>query len=112
MTRIGIIIGDRYRECGGGKCFRALRERRGAFARYPAHEEVEIVGYSTCGGCPGRNIEHVPAEMKKNGVDVIHLATGFIVGYPPCPYLREFQTFIETQFGVPVVVGTPPLPLK
>ena len=67
MKRIGIIICARYRDCGGGKCFRALRERRGAFSIYPAGEPVEIVGYSTCGGCPGGNVEHVPEEMKKNG---------------------------------------------
>jgi hypothetical protein len=28
-VRIGIIICARYRDCGGGKCFRALRERQG-----------------------------------------------------------------------------------
>ena len=112
MIKIGIIICDRYRDCGGGKCFRALRERRGAFSRYPAEELVEIVGYSTCGGCPGGNIENVPAEMKKNGAEIIHLATGLIVGYPPCPYLSDFKTFIEMCFEIPVVVGTHPIPLK
>ena len=40
MKKIGIIICDRYRSCGGGKCFRALRERRGGFARYVADEPV------------------------------------------------------------------------
>lgn len=112
MKKIGIILCDRYRECGGGKCFRALRERRGAFSRYPAEESVEIVGYSTCGGCPGANIEHVPEEMARYGAQVIHLATGLVVGYPPCPYLRDFKLFIETSFGIPVVVGTHPIPLK
>ena len=86
MPKIGIIICDRYSTCGGGKCFGAIRERRGAFARYAADEPVEVVGYSTCGGCPGGNVEYVPAEFKKNGADVIHLATGLVVGYPPCPY--------------------------
>ena len=85
MTRIGIIICARYQSCGGGKCFRALRERTGAFARYPKDEQVEVVGYSYCGGCPGGNIESVPEEMKKNGAQVIHLATGLVVGYPPQP---------------------------
>jgi predicted metal-binding protein len=112
MARIAIIICERYGNCGGGKCFRALRERRGAFARYPADETVEVVGYSTCGGCPGGNVEHVPSEFKNNGVDVIHLATGLVVGYPPCPFLRHFRSFIETQFNLPVVIGTHPIPLK
>jgi predicted metal-binding protein len=112
MKKIGIIICARYKNCGGGKCFRALRERRGGFARYAAEEPVEIVGYSTCGGCPGGNVEYVPAEFLKNGCDVVHLATGFVVGYPPCPHIREFKTFIETRYGLPVVVGTHPIPLK
>ena len=112
MKKIGIIICARYQNCGGGKCFRALRERCGGFSRYDTDELVEVVGYSTCGGCPGGNVEYVPVEFKKNGAEVIHLATGFVVGYPPCPYIRHFKTFIETQFGIPVVVGTHPIPLK
>jgi predicted metal-binding protein len=112
MKKIGIIICDRYRSCGGGKCFRALRERRGGFARYAADEPVEIVGYSACGGCPGGNVEYVPAEFLKNGCDVIHLATGLVVGYPPCPHIRQFKDFIEKQYGLPVVIGTHPIPLK
>jgi predicted metal-binding protein len=112
MEKIGIIICARYRDCGGGKCFRALRERLGAFSIYPAAEAVEIVGYSSCGGCPGGNVEYVPAEFKKNGTSVIHLATGLVVGYPPCPHIRSFKAFIETVYGLPVVIGTHPIPQK
>jgi predicted metal-binding protein len=112
MKRIGIIICARYRDCGGGKCFRAMRERQGGFSRYSFDEPLEIVGYSSCGGCPGGNVEYVPAEFLKNGCDVIHLATGFVVGYPPCPHIRQFKTFIESRYGLQVVVGTHPIPLK
>lgn len=112
MKKIGIIICGRYQTCGGGKCFRSVRERTGGFARYPKDEEIELVGYSYCGGCPGGNIEYVPEEMKKNGVEVIHLATGLLVGYPPCPRLFQFKEFIETQYRIPVVIGTHPIPLK
>lgn len=112
MAKIGIIICGRYQDCGGGKCFRAMRERVGTFSRYPKDEPLEIVGYSYCGSCPGGNIEYVPEEMKNNGVDVIHLATGLIVGYPPCPRIRHFKEFIETHYDIPVVIGTHPIPLK
>jgi predicted metal-binding protein len=112
VKKIGIIICDRYRSCGGGKCFRALRERCGGFACYPVDEDVEVVGFSSCGGCPGGNVEYVPAEMKKNGAEVIHLATGFVVGYPPCPYTQDHKEFIEKNYGLKVVVGTHPIPLK
>lgn len=83
-TRIGIIICDRYRSCSGGKCFRAARNREGAFAEY-GDMDIEIAGFTSCGGCPGGNIEYAGEEMVKNGVTTIHLATGLLVGYPPCP---------------------------
>ena len=112
MKKIGIIICGRYQTCGGGKCFRGLRERVGGFSVYSPDEEVEVVGYSHCGGCPGGNIEYVPAEMIKNGAQVIHLATGLVVGYPPCPRIKEFKEFIEMHYKIPVVVGTHPIPMK
>ena len=110
--KIGIIICDRYRNCGGGKCFRALQNREGAFDIYAKDEPLELVGYATCGGCPGGNIEYVPEEMKNNGAEVIHFATGFIVGYPPCPYIRHFQYLIQEKFDMKVIVGTHPIPQK
>jgi predicted metal-binding protein len=109
--KIGIIICDRYHRCGGGKCFKSLREREGAFNIYK-NDEVEVVGYTTCGGCPGGNIEYVPEEMVKNGADTIHLATGMVVGYPPCPRVHYFKKYIEERFNVKVVAGTHPIPEK
>ena len=108
--KIGIVICDRYRVCAGGKCFRAVAGREGGFARYPADEPLEVVGYTTCGGCPGGNIEYAPEEMIKNGVEAIHLATGLVVGFPPCPSIDYFKEFIESRYGIPVVVGTHPIP--
>ena len=110
-VKIGIVICGRYGTCAGGKCFRALREREGAFAAY-AGRDVELVGFTTCGGCPGGNVEYAPDEMKRNGAEVIHLATGFVVGYPPCPYLDHFVKMIPEKFGLKVVVGTHPIPQK
>ncbi len=112
MKKIGIIICGRYQNCGGGKCFRALKQRVGGFSIYPKDEKVEIVGYSYCGGCPGGNVEYVPKEMKKNGAEIIHLATGLVVGYPPCPRLGHFKEFIENHYELKVVIGTHPIPQK
>jgi len=110
--KIGIIICDRYYTCGGGKCLRAMKERAGGFARYSKDEPLELVGYSTCGGCPGGNVEYVPAEMIGNGAQAIHLATGLVVGYPPCPSQGYFKSYIEERYGIPVVIGTHPIPQK
>ena len=110
-TKIGIIICHRYHTCAGGKCFRALRNREGAFSIY-RDKRIELVGYTTCAGCPGGNVEDAPAEMKKNGAETIHLATGLVVGYPPCPYLVHFRDFIKEKYGMNVVLGTHPIPQK
>lgn len=110
-TRIGIIICDRYRCCAGGKCLRAMRNKEGAFSIYTG-SEIELVGFTTCNGCPGGNIEYAGEEMVKNGAEVIHLATGMVVGYPPCPSISVFKSFLEKRYGVKVVVGTHPIPKK
>ena len=50
--------------------------------------------------------------MKKIGAEAINLATGLVVGYPPCPRISHFKEFIETHYGLPAVIGTHPIPLK
>jgi predicted metal-binding protein len=89
-----------------------MRNREGAFDIYSKDEALEIVGYTSCGACPGGNIEYSPEEMIKNGAEVIHLATGMVVGYPPCPYLEHFTKFIPEKYNIKVVVGTHPIPQK
>jgi len=110
-VKVGIIICNRYGNCGGGKCFKAARNHEGGFKIHEG-KEVEIVGYTNCGGCPGGNIEYVPAEMKKNGAEYIHLATGMVVGYPPCKNINYFKKFIEEKYDMKVVFGTHPIPEK
>jgi len=50
--------------------------------------------------------------MVKNGVDVIHLATGFVVAYPLCPYIKYFKDFIQEKYKVNVIIGTHLIPEK
>ncbi len=45
IIKVGIIICDRYRNCAAGKCFRALKNREGAFSIYKG-KEAEVVGYT------------------------------------------------------------------
>lgn len=56
--------------------------------------------------------ETIVSAWLKNGVEVIHFATGFVVGYPPCPYINHFKSFIEENYKIPVVIGTHPIPEK
>lgn len=109
--KIGIIICNRYHTCAGGKCFKSMEKREGAFSIYK-EKDIKLVGYTTCDGCPGGNVEYAPAEMKKNGADVIHFATGLVVGYPPCPRINKFKDFIKSKYDMDVVIGTHPIPQK
>jgi len=109
-TRIGIIICDRERTCIGGKCLMAVEERAGVFRKYPRDQPLEVVGYVTCGGCPGERLERAPAQMKSYGAQEIILASCFLAGYPPCPYIENFIQYIEDYVGLPVVVGSHPMP--
>lgn len=108
---VAIIICERYKTCAGGKCLRALKNREGAFSLYK-DQDVKLVGYTTCGGCPGGNVEYCVEEMKKNGVEAVHFATGMVVGYPPCPYIDQLRDFVKQKYHVEVVVGTHPIPQK
>jgi predicted metal-binding protein len=110
-TKIGIIICDRYRRCAGGKCLRSMKNKEGGFSIY-TDTDPELVGFTTCDGCPGGNIEYAGDEMVRNGATVIHLATGMVVGYPPCPHIDTFKAFLEKRYGVQVVIGTHPIPKK
>ena len=48
----------------------------------------------------------------KNGITHTHFATGFLVGYPTCPYMEHFKKFITEKFGMKVIFGTHPIPQK
>jgi len=110
MVKIGVMICDRNRKCTGNKCFKSILERDGVFSEYPADEPIEVVGWMACGGCPGERLEFAPADMKKYGAEVIFLASCYLAGYPVCPYIRDHKTYIENVVGLPVVVGTHPMP--
>lgn len=64
----------------------------------------------TCGGCPGERLEHAPADMKKYGADVIYLVSCYLAGYPACPYIEDHKDYIENVVGLPVIIGTHPMP--
>jgi predicted metal-binding protein len=110
MVKVGIMICDRNRTCTGNKCFKSIIERDGVFASYPKGEPIEVVGWMACGGCPGERLESAPTDMKRFGAQAILLASCYLAGYPICPYIDDHKHYIETVVGLPVMVGTHPMP--
>lgn len=109
--KIGIIYCQRYNQCGGGKCLRAMRNRDGAFSIYQ-DQEIDLVSSTALDGNLCENKECLPDKMTKNEIKVIHLGTGIVVDYPSFPKIKNFQNYIEQQFGVKVVIGTHPITQK
>lgn len=101
MTKIGIIRCEiRAQECAGYKCLPAVRNRTAAMAQY--EDELELVGYDTCGGCvlkdPGKTVERA-VRLKAMGAEVIHLGNCLDTF---CPWRDLFQTSITEATGLPV----------
>jgi predicted metal-binding protein len=110
MVKIGIMICDRNRKCTGNKCFKSISERDGMFKEVSKDEPIEVVGWMACGGCPGERLEFSPADMKKYGAEAVYLATCYLAGYPACPYINDHKNYIENVVGLPVIIGTHPMP--
>ena len=116
MKKILIVSCNNIRDnhcIGCLKCFKALSRREGEFARYK-DEEVEVVGWTTCGGCPGMVIPRVTlvqelAKHYENDYDVIHLGTCMVKAttVSKCQLDLEFiKDKLQTLFGKEVVIGT------
>ncbi|MBP7401895.1 MAG: CGGC domain-containing protein [Clostridia bacterium] len=59
--------------CPASICLQVMRTRQSAFAG--TEEDIELVGVSTCGGCPGDKAAARAAEMVRRGADTIVLAS-------------------------------------
>lgn len=86
--------------CPGTADFRVIRERRGVFEGVT--EDIEIVGFINCGGCPGKKALIRARELVKRGADTIVFASciqrGTPIGYP-CPFYKKMRELIEKDLG-------------
>lgn len=106
VTKIAIVRCETVAEvCPGIACFKAFNKRRIHFKEYG--DKTEIIGYFTCGGCPGRRVSRLVDSLKKYNLDVVHLSSCMVMDgdYPKCPHYQEIRQCIESK-GIRVVEGT------
>lgn len=60
--------------------FKVMEEKKCAFEN--VGEEIEVIGFTTCGGCPGKKAITRAAEMVKRGADTIVLCSCITKGNP------------------------------
>lgn len=105
-TKIAVVRCDIVSEvCPGVACFKAFNKRKVHFTGYG--KDTEIIGFFTCGGCPGRRVSRLVDSLLKHGVDAVHLSSCMLTerSYPRGPHLEEIKQTILKK-GVKVVEGT------
>jgi len=86
--------------CPGTSDFKAIREKTGAFEGVA--EDIELIGFTSCGGCPGKKVILRVRELLKRGADTIAFASciqqGRPIGYP-CPFAGKMKALVEKEVG-------------
>lgn len=99
--KVGIIRCRQTEDyCPGTTDFKMIREHKGAFEGI--EEDIEIVGFINCGGCPAKKSVLRARELVKRGADTIAFASCIQKGTPigfPRPFARKMKSAIEADLG-------------
>ena len=80
--------------------FRMVREKKGVFEGID--EDIEIIGFINCGGCPAKKAVLRARELVRRGADTIVFASciqkGTPIGYP-CPFAKKMKEIIANDLG-------------
>lgn len=115
MAKVGIIRCQQTEDlCGGTSDFKFAATGKGSFEPLGA---CEIVGFVSCGGCPGKRAIARAKMLQERGAEVIALASCITLGTPigfPCPNKDVMLAAIRRKLGdsVPVLEYTHPAPKK
>ena len=98
--KIGIIRCQQTEDiCPGTTDFKIIKEKRGVFEG--VNEEIEIIGFINCGGCPGKKSVLRAKELVQRGADTIVFASCITKGTPigyQCPFARKMKETIMQNF--------------
>ena len=116
--KVGIIRCQQTEHlCAGTTDFRCAAAGKGSFE---ALGPCEVVGFISCGGCPGKNAVTRAGILAKAGAEAIALASCITLGTPmdfPCPHRETILNCIRSRLGDTVTVldhthNAPNRPLK
>lgn len=99
MMKIGLIRCFQTEDiCRGKHCLTCIDNKEGAFAE--VDEEIDLIGITTCGGCPGEGIDKRVRNMIEEGVGTIVFGSCIKLGTPmdfPCPNLDQLKATINEE---------------
>ncbi len=100
MPKVGIIRCQQTEDlCPGTTDFRNAGTGQMAFEKTGP---VDIVGFVSCGGCPGKRAVARAQLMVDRGAEVIFLASCISRGNPigfPCPHFEMIKDAITKKIG-------------
>ncbi len=104
--KVGIIRCQQTEDlCPGTTDFKIAREGTGAFRETgPA----EVVGFVSCGGCPGKRAVARAKMLVDRGAEAIFLASCLSRGNPigfPCPHFDQMRDAVARKLGPDVKRG-------
>ena len=105
-TNVAVVTCDIVSEvCPAVGCFKAFNKREEKFGCYG--DNTRLIGFFTCGGCPGRRVFRLASTLKKYNVDAVHLSSCMMMEKPftKCPHKEEIRKSIE-NLGIKVIEGT------
>lgn len=99
--RLGIIRCMQTEDyCPGTTDFKMIAEHKGVFEGLD--EDIELIGFCNCGGCPGKRTLLRARELVRRGADTIAFASciqkGTPIGYP-CPFARRMKDTVQKDLG-------------
>lgn len=104
--KIGLIRCMQTEEmCPATRCLDAMRRRKDAFAGVEG--DIELVGVTTCGGCPGKKAGLRAAMMLRRGAEAIALASCITKGTPidyACPFAAKLAKVVRAAVGEDVPI--------
>jgi len=99
--KVGIIRCQQTEDiCPGTMDFKTVKRQKGAFAEF--EEPCELVGFVSCGGCPGKRAVGRAKMLVDCGAKVIALASCIGKGTPigfPCPNRDTMVAAIREAVG-------------
>ncbi len=91
--------------CPGTTDFKVIKEKKLAFEG--VQDEIEVIGFISCGGCPGKKAITRAAEMVKRGADTIAFASCITRGNPigfACPHADKMKSAIIAKVGEEITI--------
>lgn len=100
MKKAGIIRCQQTEDiCPGTTDFKVAREGKLGFE---ATGPVDLIGFVTCGGCPGKRAVSRAKVMVDRGAEVIVFASCISKGNPiafPCPHFETMKAAVREKLG-------------